>query len=150
MDDPTAVGAAERIGDLHSAVERLVERQRPSAQSFRQRLSLEELHDEEVHAVVRSDVVQRADVRMIERGGRPRLVLEAPATLGVRGEPGRQDLDRDGAAKTRVARLVDFAHAAAAGRRDEFVRSEPRAGGKHAPLGRDAVARGRFEELARL
>ena len=61
-----------------------------------------------------ADVVERADVRMIERRDRARLALEALAQLRVGRERRRQDLDRDRAVEPRVAGAVDFAHAAGA------------------------------------
>ena len=44
---------------------------------------LQRLHDDEVAAVVFVDVVDRADVRMIQRGDGPRLALESFAEFAV-------------------------------------------------------------------
>ena len=65
-------------------------------------------------AVAVFDAVDRADVRMIERGEQPRFALEAREPSGSRRERARQDLDRDVAAELRVARAIDLAHAARA------------------------------------
>src|SRR5262245_387934 len=54
----------------------------------------------------RSDIVQRADMRMIQGRYHARFAFEALAEL-LRG-----DLDGDGAAKARVQCAVDFAHPA--------------------------------------
>ena len=81
-------------------------------------------------AVLTADVVERADVRVVERGDRAGFALEPLAELRVAGEVRRQDLDRDGAIETRVARLVDLAHPARAERRHDFVRTESRTGGE--------------------
>ena len=51
-----------------------------------------------------ADVVDAADVRMVERRDGPRLALEACAQVGVASKSARQDLDRDGAIESRVAR----------------------------------------------
>ena len=67
-----------------------------------QRRARDQLHDE----VVGPDVVERADVRMVEGGNRPRLALESVAEFS------RRDFDRDVAAETGVASLVDLAHSA--------------------------------------
>ena len=45
-------------------------------QTLGERLTLEELHDQEGHAVLLADVVNRADVRVTEAGDRPRFTLE--------------------------------------------------------------------------
>ena len=76
------------------------------------------------------DVVERADVRMIERGDALRFALEARPELGIGREGGRQHLDGDGALEAGVAGLVDLAHAAGADGADDLVRSEARAGGQ--------------------
>ncbi len=89
-----------------------------------ERLALEVRHDEEVRAVGFADVVDAADVRMIERSDRARLALEAQ--IGIAGNLGREDLDRDAAIEPRVAGLVDLAHPARARaeRADDFVRAK--------------------------
>ena len=46
-------------------------------------------------AVVLADVVDRADVRMVQRRGDARLAPEAFERLGVRGQLARQELERD-------------------------------------------------------
>ncbi len=57
-------------------------------------LALDVLYDQ----VIRTDVVQRADVRMIQRRNGPSFALEA---LAVRGF---EDLDGDDAVEARIAR----------------------------------------------
>src|SRR5437660_6755345 len=61
---------------------------------------------------------------MIQRREELRLALEARDPFRIVGETLRQEFDRDIARKPRVARFVDFAHAAGAERRDDFVRTE--------------------------
>src|SRR6185436_1153056 len=60
------------------------------------------------------DVVDRADVRMVQRRGDSRFAPEAFERLGVRGQLGRQELERDLTAEPDVFGAVDDAHAAAA------------------------------------
>ena len=76
---PSAISIAD--------AERLVQRQRRRVASrVGQRLALEKLHDEKRRAVVLADVVERADVRMLELRERARFALEARAELRVGGE----------------------------------------------------------------
>ena len=77
-------------------------------------MAVEQLHDDEVLAVVLADVVDRADVRVVERRGDARLPPESLERVGARGELGRQELQRDLAAEADVFGAVDDAHAAAA------------------------------------
>src|SRR5438105_3539784 len=77
-----------------------------------------------------TDVVQRADVRMIQRGDRVGFALEALAMLGVHRQIWREHFDGDVAVQARIARAIDFAHPARAERREDFVWAEARAGGQ--------------------
>ena len=101
---PGAVRLVERIGDLDrrsAAPGRAAAR--PSASRVGERLALEMLHHQEVDAVLAADVVERADVRVVQRGDRAGLALEAFADVGIAGERGREDLDGDRAIEARVA-----------------------------------------------
>ena len=67
---------------------------------------------------------------MRERSDGFGFALEASLRRRIVGELGRQDFDRHVAIEPGVARPIDFAHTAAADRRDDLVESEPRAGGQ--------------------
>jgi hypothetical protein len=54
-------------------------------------------------------VVQRADVRMRERGDGLGFALEALPQIRISRDMCGQNFDRDGAVQPRVARFVDFA-----------------------------------------
>ena len=72
MQDAARVRFFERRGDLNRQTDRVVRGQRAL-----ERLALDVLE----HQVVRPDVVDLADVRMIERGDRARFLLEPLAVL---------------------------------------------------------------------
>src|SRR5215471_256628 len=82
------------------------------------------LHHEILDAVLTADVVQRADVRMIEARDRFRLALEPLLEIEVARDVIGQDFDRDGALEARVACTVDLAHAAGADQRENLVGAE--------------------------
>ena len=124
MDDAEAVRGVERAGDVDRHAERLAQRQRPARDRVGERLPFEVLHDQVVDAVLMADVVERADVRMVQPRDRARLAVEALAQLRARGEMRGQDLDGDVAVETRVAGAIDLAHAAGAERGDDFVGTE--------------------------
>jgi hypothetical protein len=65
-----------------------------------------------------------------------RFALEARKTIGVQRKFCRQDLERDVAIQIRIACAIHLAHAAAAKRREDFVRAE-RAPGARAMTNRD-------------
>ena len=54
-----------------------------------ERLALDELHDQRVHAATLLDAVNLRDVRMIERREDVRLTLEAGHAISVGGERGQ-------------------------------------------------------------
>ena len=60
------------------------------------------------------EAVDRGDVRMIQRGQHARFALEPTRRSGSEANAAGQDLDRDVACEPRVARAIDFAHAAGA------------------------------------
>jgi hypothetical protein len=62
--------------------------------------------------------------RMIERREQPCLALEPREAIGIGREARRQHLDRHIASELRIAGAVDFAHPAAAERRENLVRTE--------------------------
>jgi hypothetical protein len=124
MRDALQMRLLERVGDLDPDLERLLERQRSALDSRGERLAFEILHDEEVGVALAADVVQRADVRMIERGNRLRFTVEALLHLRVVGEVRRKHLDGDRAVQPRIGRLVHLAHAAGTERPDDLVWSE--------------------------
>ena len=77
MNDALAMRFVERVGNLGSNLQRLIERQRPFLEARGERLALEMRHDQVVRAVDAANVVDAADVRMVQRGDRPGLALEA-------------------------------------------------------------------------
>src|SRR5438067_1528938 len=94
MNDALPMRTFESTGDLHGISECFFIRQRAGAQTLGQRLALEVLHDQKFVAVVSSNVIQTADVRMIERGNRPRLAMKTLLHVFVRGKLRGQQLDR--------------------------------------------------------
>jgi len=65
---------------------------------------------------------------MVQGRGGARFLLEAVQTIGVARKRSGQHFDRDVASETRVARAIDFAHAAAAEKARDLIRAESAAG----------------------
>ena len=83
----------------------------PGAQAIGQRAAGQELLDQKRRALPRLDAVDGRQVRMRDRGHRPRLVAQPRGVLGA--DP-RQRLDRHVAAEIQVGGAIDHAHAAGA------------------------------------
>ena len=85
-------------------------------------------HHQVIDAVLMADVVERADVRMIQAGNGAGFAIESLANFRRVGYALRENFDGDGAVQPRIARAIHFAHATSAKRRLNFVGTEFRAG----------------------
>ena len=115
VNDTRGVGRCQRVGDLDAACDCRVQRQRFPADHLVEGLALDQLHRDEVAVACLRDLVDRDDVRVVQRRGRLRFLNEAsPLLLGlslasvVRG----QELQRGAPVQQDVAGLVDHAHSA--------------------------------------
>lgn len=89
MQDAALLGRLQRRGDRRADAQRLLYGQRKLRDPDGQRLSFELLHDEGADVALRADVVEGADVRMIEAGNGARLALLARPQSGIPVGPGR-------------------------------------------------------------
>jgi hypothetical protein len=104
----------------------LIEAQGPLAELRGQGMPVNELHDEVGSPIVLADIVQSADVRMIERGGGLRLTLEADSEILALSFGGVDDFDSDRPAKPDVASSIDLPHGAFAEQAFELIGTEAR------------------------
>ena len=81
--DAGTMRRVERARDFGRRTHQLRERQRSALEPPLQRFALDVFHDEEVAAVLAADVVDRADMRVVERGNRARFALEPKPVLGI-------------------------------------------------------------------
>ena len=114
VHDAPGMRRLEGVGDLDAHGEQVLQvERRASRHHLSERLSFEELHDDEVLPLMLLDGEDRADARMVQRRGGTRFALEALERRSVLGELRGQELQRDAAAEARVLRLVHDAHPAA-------------------------------------
>ena len=66
MDDAVAVCGLKGVCDLDAKTEHLCKRERPAFDTCRQRLTFEQFEHEVLGVLLSADVVQAADVRVIE------------------------------------------------------------------------------------
>src|SRR5262245_56680939 len=101
MSDPGIVRRGERGGHLRRYFQRLAQPDPllwRARHSLSQRFPFDVLGADESPPLDFTDFVDRDDVRVIERRGSARLLLEAPEAFGVRSEFGEQQFDGDLAA----------------------------------------------------
>ena len=111
VNDAFRVGGDERICHLDAHVQNLVSFERIAANQLLQAFAFQLLHDDEGVPVVVLDVVNRADVGMIQLGGRSSLALESLQGLGIPYQVIRNKLEGNAAPEARIFGLVDHSHA---------------------------------------
>ena len=104
------------------------ERKRLPGEPVGERFALQVLHDEEIKAVLPADVVEGADVRMVQTRSRPGLALESLSQVGIVGHMAGENFDRDGSVEPRVRGSIHFPHPTGTEVGMDFVRAEPRSG----------------------
>jgi hypothetical protein len=113
MDDPLGVGGVQRIRELDPELQQFLRLEGLPGDAVLQRLPLQQLHADEGLALVLVDVVDGADVRVIQGGRGPGFTPEPFEGDLVAKELLGQELQCDGSVETGVLGLVDDTHASA-------------------------------------
>ena len=123
VDDALGVCGVEAFGDLHRDIQQALQIEALPRDPVLQCLALEDLHDDERAAGVLVDLVNGADVPVIQGRCCPRLAVEAFERLRIGGGAVGQELDGDVPAQPQVFGPIDDAHSAGAElRRHAIVR----------------------------
>src|SRR5215471_19347430 len=128
MKDTSAMRGVQGIRELHAQIQGLVDRQWAALQPFPERLALKKFHNDERLAVVFAQIVDDADIGMIQSGSRPRLSAKSGEMLRIPSKLRRQRLDRDLAAKVCVTSLPHLSHPAFADGDEDLVMADARSG----------------------
>ena len=89
---------------------------------------------------MQTDVVNREDVGMAERGNRAGFEFEAMEAIGITGQLAREHFQGDVAAETGIAGAVDFAHAAGSDEPKNLIGTESIAGSESHASSVDCIA----------
>jgi hypothetical protein len=119
MHDALAVRSIQGVGNGEGDVHDHRNVQPAALEALLERLALEQLHRDERRR--RPDIVDGADIGMVERRGRPRFPLETFQRLRRRGDAVRQHFDGHHPVEPSVPGSIHFAHAAGPERADDFV-----------------------------
>ena len=138
VDDALLVGRFERLGELQEQRKRFVERKRPSGQALRQRLALDELHDEDLLTFELLEPVERGDTGVVERGEKLGLTLEPRQALSILSESLKQHFDGYVAPKLFVPSPIDLPHPALSEQIDDFEGADSLSFCQRHGLGREA------------
>ena len=112
MNDAFRVRGVQGIRDLDGQREQQLSVQRATRDPVLQGYAIEVLHCDECLTILLANVVDRADVGMVERGSSLSLPLEAAQGLWVAGYLIRQKLQSDETVQPSVLSLVDHTHPA--------------------------------------
>ena len=114
VDDAGRVSGVERVGHLRDQAGDLGHRQRTAGEASGERFSLVVRHRDERLAGVVADLVDRRDVRMIERAGRAGLPQQSGGGVRMAGGFRREELERDPALEVRILGQIHRPHPAGA------------------------------------
>ena len=108
------MGGLKPAGDLEGYFNRVMERQHPPFDPLLQGLAFEVFHADE-HLAIGGlvDVVDDADVVVLQRGGGLGLVDKPLFCFGIPGQFRRKEFESDGALEAGVLGLVDDTHPSA-------------------------------------
>jgi hypothetical protein len=113
MHDAFGVRGVERVGGIDSQRQQRFDFHRASGDGVLQRLPVETLHGDEGGPGFLADVVNGANVGMVQRGCRFGFAAKTFEGLPVLRQILRQKFQRDKSVEPGVLRLVDHAHATA-------------------------------------
>src|SRR6185437_3625399 len=114
MNDASAMRRVEGVSDFDRDVENLLERKGSVTDALLESRAVEKFHGEETALAVAANFINRADVRMIERGSGAGFAAKAFECVSVADEIIGKKFKRDEAAEVCVLSLVDNTHAPAA------------------------------------
>ena len=121
MDDAGGVGRIERVGQLRHDAGDLGHRQRPAGEASSQGFALVVRHRDERLAGMRTDLVDRGDVRVIQRAGGARLSQQAGRSVRVADVFGGKEFERDAAVQASILSQINRPHSPGADLADDPV-----------------------------
>src|SRR5262245_9310045 len=96
MNDLLLMRGVERVCDLDCQLQQVGDRGRFAGNALLQHAAFEELHRDEASVLVLADVVDRADVLMVEGGSRARFTLKRSSACGSRAVSGGRNFSATG------------------------------------------------------
>ena len=121
MDNAFSVRRVQGVGNLGCQIEQQLNLQWLTQEAMLQRDAIEKLHRDEGAAFFFADVVNRADVGMVQRRCGFRFAPESFQRLTIVGQLFGQELKSNEAVKPYVLGLIDHSHPAAAQLLDDAV-----------------------------
>jgi len=121
---PVAVRLVQRVRDLRAESQNLFKRQTAFLEALGEGFAFDAFHDKVVHTVLMPDIVEDADMRVIQAGDGLGFALEALLASGIGGEMSGENLDGYCPLKTRVPSSIHLAHPARSERSNNLIGSK--------------------------
>src|SRR2546423_5510075 len=112
VDNTVLVRILQRLTNGRHDRERLGRPEFPLAQELAEIDAIHKFHEQKVEAACLSEIINRHDVRMVERGQSLRLACESLRKLSVLDTFRREELESDEPVQGFLPRLIDHAHSA--------------------------------------
>ena len=128
MHDALAVRGLQGVGNGECDVNEDRHLDQAASESLLECLAFEQFHRDE--RWIDADIVDGADIGVVERRRRPRFPLETFQRLRGCGHPARRNLDCHDPVETRVLGPIHLSHPAGTQRADDFVGAEASTGSK--------------------
>ncbi len=114
MNNALRMGGIEGVRDIESDLQKAMQLHRLAADEMFQGDAIQKLHDDEGLIVIVVNLMDGADVGMVQGRSCARLAAKARQGQRIVSDLGRQKLDGHEASQLEVLGLIDHAHAAAA------------------------------------
>jgi hypothetical protein len=124
VDDAALVGSFQGFSDLPGDRQRLADGQRSACQSLGERLARNQLHDEIAATLLFVQLIDRGNMRMVERRQKPGFTLKAGHPFPVLCEFIAHHLDGNQTVELRVAGAEDLPHAAGPQGVEDFIAAQ--------------------------
>ena len=121
MHDALRVRGVKGVGDLDTEIDNLVNLERAARDAVEKGLAFHPLHHDERLAVVFTDVVHRADVGVVQRGGGTRFDAKPFHGMSISHEVFWNEFESNLAPKAGVVSAVNDAHTAGAELVDDTI-----------------------------
>src|ERR1700736_3436994 len=112
MDDAALVRPLQSLANFDAVFQNLLGRQRTFTQAVGESLAFQKLHDQEIDTILMTDIMQSADVGMVQRRDGPGFAVETLFGFDIVGKMAGEDFDRDRAVEASILRPINLSHAA--------------------------------------
>ena len=113
VDDAPQVSGREGIRNFYAYIQDSFDSKGLAADQMLQRLAFQQLHDDKWPAIEFSNIMNGANIRVIQRRGRPGFALKALQSLRVGWGIFGQEFKRDTAVQSRILGAIDHTHTSA-------------------------------------